>query len=136
MDDHKPSDFLLIAEDIYLSLKEGGKAVATTPHEAAWLRLAISLSFFSVFNAMLNVLKNYEDFNKEYQEKLEKNEINLFRFVIEKALEKFKLDEIITLYELWIKAFFILPPNYEVNFDDVEKAVKIAGNALRVLGLI
>jgi len=136
IDDHTPADFLLIAEDIYLSLKEGGKAVATTPHEAAWQRLAISLCFFSVFNATLLQLRKDADFVKEYQEVIKRGNINIFRFVIEKALEKFKLDELLELYELWLKAFFRLPPEYNVELKDVERAVKIAGNCLRTLQLI
>ena len=96
-DDHVPSDFLVIAEDIYLSLKEGGKAVATTPHEAAWQRLAISLCFYSVFNAVLIELKKDESFKKDYQELIKQGDRNIFRFVVESALKKLKLDDMVKL---------------------------------------
>ncbi|HLI47056.1 MAG TPA: hypothetical protein VKU94_07680 [Geobacterales bacterium] len=135
-DDHTPADFLLIAEDVYLSLKEGGKAVATTPHEAAWERLAISLCFFAAFNAALNELKKDEGFVMEYHELIKHGNKNIFRFVIDKALQKFKLDDLLELYELWLNAFFRLPPDYNVDLKDVEKAVKIAGNCLRAMQFI
>lgn len=130
MESYNPSDLLLIAEDIYLAFKEGGKAVATTPHESAWKRLAVSLCFFSAFHASLRKLLSNEDFSREYQEKLSKG-LNVFKFVIEESLDKYKLDELVDLYELWIKAFFDL--NYEVSLEEMEKAIKITSNVLRLL---
>ncbi len=134
MDTYNPSDFLLIAEDIYMAFKEGGKAVATTPHESAWKRLALSLCFVSAFHESLRKLRTLEGFEKEYEEALERGSLNIFKFVIDKALEKFKLDELIELYELWIRSFFIL--DAEISLEELEKAVKLTSNLLRNLSSI
>lgn len=133
MDDYRPSDLLLIAEDVYLSLKEGGKAVATTPHESAWIRLAIAQCFIAAFHACLSRLLELEDFSKEYEEYLKNGKGNVFRFVIEKALSYFKVDDLILLYQLWVKSMFNLPPDYEATLEDLEKAVKMSSNILKEL---
>ncbi len=134
MSGYQPSDLLLIAEDIYLAFKEGGKAVATTPHESAWKRLAVSLCFVSAFHESLRKLRTVENFEKEYEEVLAKGSLNIFKFVIDKALEKFKLDELVELYELWLRSFFIL--DEEIALEDLERAVKLASNLLRTLSSI
>jgi len=124
-DDYNPYDSLLIAQNIYLAFDEGGKAVATTPNESAWLRFSIICAFLSAFHKVYEILKNDEEFQRKA-----KNSENLYKLVIQEALERFKFDELVELYELRIKAEFVLPPEYNVSLKDVKRAIELANNII------
>jgi hypothetical protein len=131
IDDTNPSDFILIAEDIYLGFKEGGKAVATTPHESAWMRLGIIVCYMGIFQKLMRKLLEDEKINQEYKKLLDQRDINeIHSFFVQKSLEKFKYDELLELYDLKIKAEFKFPPEYNVTLEDLNKAIKIAANIL------
>lgn len=131
VDDTNPSDFVLIAEDIYIGFKEGGKAVATTPHESAWMRLGIIVCYLGVFQLLMKKLLQDEKIKKEYEELVIKEKISdINKFFIENCLKKFKYDEILELYELRIKAEYKFPPEYNVTLEDLNKAIQIASNLL------
>jgi len=133
-DDTNPSDFILIAEDIYIGFKEGGKAVATTPHESAWMRLGIIVCYSGVFQLLMKKLLQDENLKKEYDELLSKGQVfEINKFFITNCLKKFKYDEILDLYELGIKAEYKFPPEYNVTLEDLNKAIKIATNLISLL---
>jgi|ECHnycMinimDraft_1075156.scaffolds.fasta_scaffold00751_5 hypothetical protein len=133
-DDTNPSDFILIAEDIYIGFKEGGKAVATTPHESAWMRLGIIVCYLGVFQLLMKKLLQDENLKKEYDELLSKGQVfEINKFFITNCLKKFKYDEILDLYELRIKAEYKFPPEYNVTLEDLNKAIKIATNLISLL---
>ncbi|MFP3191116.1 MAG: hypothetical protein RXR31_07290 [Thermoproteota archaeon] len=133
-DDTNPSDFILIAEDIYIGFKEGGKAIATTPHESAWMRLGIIVCYLGVFQLLMKKLLQDENLKKEYDELLSKGQVfEINKFFITNCLKKFKYDEILDLYELRIKAEYKFPPEYNVTLEDLNKAIKIATNLISLL---
>jgi hypothetical protein len=129
-EEYSPNDFLLAAENIYIAFIEGGKAVSLTPNENAWLRLAVIACYNAAFHSVyFNLLKDSE-INKEINFLIKKGKANLHRYIIEKAVEKFGLDEILELYELTIKAQFLLSPANNITIKDLERAIKIASNII------
>jgi hypothetical protein len=129
-EEYSPSDYLLAAENVYLAFVEGGKAVSLTPNENAWLRLAIIACYNAAFHSIyLNLLKD-PIINEEINNLIKEQKINLHRYIIEKSIEKFGLDEILELYELKIKAEFFLPHEYNISIKDLERAIKIASNII------
>ena len=134
-DNFSPNDFHALSIDIENSI-QNQNSVAINSHDAAWLRSAISRTYYSAFLAVREEFLNSPTLRSRI------NNVASDHGVIKTELQRlpqnlFYLSEYFEdLRDYRNKADYDLPPEYEVNLPKVQLANQKAREILQKLSII